>query len=737
MTLLSAHVLSTLHTHSGAGSQPTDFLKRVTHLVGALCHGWPQSHHDLRLICKGGQLSVQLFSSAPASAIHDLLGHLPEHGWQALAPGQVSQALAPFPVRDIVLLQRKASEPLIAERGLTLWSVRPLGLGLSDWALLSKLTEQSHADWLLSVRIHPTTVNEQERNFVLSQQGHVATLQARAGGAGASILNSSHEALVAWRQRLEDACAEVTITLAAADILPLNLSYALRGWLAGDAQSLELIKLDPDEACRASRALETLETVQPTFSKAPQGLERLPTLYNPLELASLLPFPPTQPPYTPGWPCLEHPHQPLKVPLTQGLCIGESTRAGTTVPVCLEADTLSRHTYAVGRTGTGKTTLLKKLALTAMQEGRGVIGIDPHGDLHQELLRSVPEHRQHDVHLLDPFDARTEHLNFFDVPGDYERRMSALAFGEIIQKLTEDEYGREAGTFLGPVYHLHLRMAIQWLTSNPDRPGTVIDLYRFFTQANYYRREPWFTAAMRDTELRNWHDNTLERTDFQRQGMDSSPSTGNWMASKFTTIAFHPALRPYFDQVRSSINLDAALNKRKIILINLSKGRLGETASRFLGMLTVHLLFQAFLRRAALPEHERQNVLVVADEFQGYATQAFLGLLSEGRKFGLQLALANQFLNQLPERLQHALLGNVGTLLSFRVGVQDAELLRRELHPNFTPDDLINLPNFTAAVRTLHQGQPVPPFTLRLPTPVTKVKETNQNFASKPREVGT
>lgn len=701
--------LTTLYTRSALGMPPTaSFMQRLSHLLEVLCYGWPEAHYDLRLHAKNGQLHLYFLTSAPQAAVKQLLQDLPEQEWTA----RPEPKRFPFAIADVVLLQRAASDPVrLPDQEATLWSVQSLGLGVSDWETLTRIAQRQPQEWLLSARWHPAQLREAEGQFVAAQVAHVTALAVKSGVTPTALplLADVNQALLAWRNRLSQSCAQVTLTLVSSEVMPLALTHALRAWLAGQARTLELVRLDSNEASQAIGALCSLEGVIPEFSKAPQGLERLPLLYDPVELASLLPFPPAPEGTLPGLPCVAARQIPLTTTLDQGVQVGYAQSADGQRPVHIDEATLSHHLYVVGRTGMGKTTLLRNLAVNAIHQGKGVLVLDPHGDLYQELQEDCPDRRREDLILIDPLETASHRLNLFDVSGQYARRIVAMEFGEIMQRLTEDEFGVQAGSFLGPVWHQEVRMAVQWITSNPAQPGTLIDLYRFFTEKDYGQR--WLPHANQEPELRAWWQNTLVNTDYQRQGSEG-PSMGTWITSKFQSAVYHPALAAFFGSPHSSVQLDTAMNEQKIILVNLNKGLIGESASRFLGMVVVHLVYQAILKRAALKPVERPRTLLIGDEFQSYASQSFISLLSEGRKFGVQLALANQFIAQLPHRVRQAVLGNVGSLLSFRVGPEDALLLEQELSPTFQATDLLHLPPFTAAIRTMQGGNLIAPFTL-------------------------
>jgi hypothetical protein len=212
---------------------------------------------------------------------------------------------------------------------------------------------------------------------------------------------------------------------------------------------------------------------------------------------------------------------------------------------------------------------------------------------------------------------------------------------------------------------------------------------------------------------------TLRQQSYTNPGNDNN-SVGNWIAGKFQGLVFDPMLRGIFGQPRSTLNLLDAINSSKIVLVNLAKGQMGIQNARFFGMVFLSMLYSAVLQRGKLPEEERKDFMIVVDEFQSLATTNFINLLSEGRKFGVNLVLANQFLSQIQDpRIIQGILGNVGTLLAFRLGLEDAERLEGQFYPQFSRHDLINLPNWLACARTLKDGQRTLPFTLHTtPAPV-------------------
>jgi hypothetical protein len=252
-------------------------------------------------------------------------------------------------------------------------------------------------------------------------------------------------------------------------------------------------------------------------------------------------------------------------------------------------------------------------------------------------------------------------------------------------------------------------MGLLLVMSNPDQMGTLVQFYQLFNSDGFYKR--FLPLRASDPMLDRFVSGTLSRTDYLRPGSEGS-SFGGYITSKFEAFVSDPMLRNIFGQARSTINLTEIMDGGKILLVNLSKGRLGEINSRFLGMVIIAKLQAAAMARAARPIKQRRDFFLYVDEFQNLATLNFPTLLSEARKFRLNLILTNQYVSQVDERITRAIAGNVGTLISFRVGAQDAEQLERDFLPVFTRYDLMNLPNFHTCVSTLIGGHVSKPFSM-------------------------
>lgn len=466
---------------------------------------------------------------------------------------------------------------------------------------------------------------------------------------------------------------------------------------------------------RARRGFQTLELQVEPRPDSPAGGERLAGLFTAGELAAAFRLPPPTPHSPPGLESRRWRRKPPPRELpSEGVLLGEGVEhALRPRTVRISPDDRLRHVYCVGQTGTGKTTILRTMVLEDIEAGSGVCVIDPHGDLFTEILAKIPEHRAEDVVLLDPTDTEWPvGLNLLEAASEAQRHYQVQELTGIVRRLLEDELGAGAAQqFAGPIFFQHIRMSLLLASSNRDDPGTLLEVYNIFLQPEYWRR--WLPLRTSDPLLERWVNEVLPKTDYLRQGSEGT-SLGAYVGSKLESYVFDPMLRNIFGQKRSTLDLADLMNQGKILLVNLAKGLLTEANSRFLGMLLLAKLQAAVMGRARIPKRQRRAFYVYVDEFQSIATEGFVGLLSEGRKFGLGLVLANQFITQVrDQRIMEAVLGNTGTVICFRLGQRDAERLEQEVAPAFSRVDLLNLPNWHAYISLLAHGQALPPFLMR------------------------
>ncbi|HEY6073497.1 MAG TPA: hypothetical protein VIV15_08930, partial [Anaerolineales bacterium] len=397
---------------------------------------------------------------------------------------------------------------------------------------------------------------------------------------------------------------------------------------------------------------------------------------------------------------------------TDGILVGINKYLGVPQDAFLPAADRLTHAYIVGQTGTGKTTLLKTMLLSDMKAGRGCALIDPHGDMFKEMLELIPPDRLEDVVIIDPTDSENPvGLNLLEASDRDERYFVVREMAAIMRRLLEDEYGPFSKDITGPIFFQHLQMNMLLAMSDPEHPGTLLQFYQIFQSTEYWKR--WLPLKVQDPQLDLWVKTTLDGIDYG----STSPghiSVGNYVSSKFEDFVLDPRLRVIFGQTHSTVDFNKIMNEGKILLINLAKGVLGEANSRFLGLILMAKIQAEAMKRAKLSPAEREPFFIYVDEFQSISTDNFTVLLSEARKFGVGLVLANQFISQIKDaRIIQAVFGNVGSFLCFRLGREDAAMIEPQYYPYFDRLDLTNLPNWHTAVRTSINGWAVPPFTVQ------------------------
>jgi hypothetical protein len=347
------------------------------------------------------------------------------------------------------------------------------------------------------------------------------------------------------------------------------------------------------------------------------------------------------------------------------------------------------HLLAIGRTGTGKSTLLETLATQDIRRGNGLVVIDPHGDLVERLRRTVPQERANDMIYLDPASG-THPIRYNPIRKVRADKIPLAASGvlEAFKKI----WGKSWGVRMEHI----LRNSLHALIEYGD--ATLPDILRLFVEKEF-----------RDAVLRR-----VENEQVQRFWTDEFGKWNPWyrqeaigpIQNKVGAFLADRRLHGLFTGKAKELSVRQAMDKKKILLVNLSKGELGEDSANLLGALLVSTISLAAFSRAELAEGERSDFFVYLDEFQNFTTLAVANMISELRKYRVGLTLAHQHLHQLEPDVRHAVLGNVGTLISFRLGAEDAVVIARELAPKFEPADLLNLPNHTIYLKLMVGGAP-------------------------------
>ncbi len=384
-----------------------------------------------------------------------------------------------------------------------------------------------------------------------------------------------------------------------------------------------------------------------------------------------------------------------------GLWLGRSIYRGQERNIYMSELDRMRHTYIIGKTGTGKTELLKSMIIQDMRAGKGLCFLEPHGEGIEELLELVPPERAEDVVFFDPTDRdRPVGFNLLEVNNYDEMHLVASSIINLMYKL----YDPHRTGMVGPRFEHAIRNAMLTVAMVPG--ATFVEVNRALTDQKYVQE---ILPLVKDPIVRRyWTDQIAQTSDFHKS------ETLDYIASKFGKFVTNKLVRNIIGQGKSGLNFRKAMDEGKIVFLKLSKGLLGEEDSNFLGLVLVPKILAAALSRQDMPREERRPFYLYVDEFQNFATPDFAQMLSEVRKYGVSLTLANQFVSQLDEQVRDAIFGNCGTLMTYRVGVQDASILSKEFEPVFNENDLANVPAQNIYVKTIVNGTPVPPFSMNV-----------------------
>jgi len=386
-----------------------------------------------------------------------------------------------------------------------------------------------------------------------------------------------------------------------------------------------------------------------------------------------------------------------------------------------------RHFYTLGKTGMGKTTLLENMAISDIQAGRGVAIVDPHGDFAERILDYVPSSRINDVVYFNPADINYPvSFNVMENVPVERRHLVSSGLVSVFKKIWADSWG--------PRLEYLLRNTILSLLEIPG--STLLGIMRMLVDKDYRNR---IITKINDPIIKSFWIEEFSRYHQQFQ-VEAIAPIQNKVGQFITT----PLVRNIIGQTVSSIDVRKVMDESMILVVNLSKGRVGEDNSALLGALVITKLQLAAMERINVPESERKDFYLYVDEFQNFATESFVNILSEARKYRLNLILSHQYINQLIEPVRDAVFGNVGTLVIFRVGPEDAEFLEKEFYPTFNQYDLVNLPRYHVYVKLMIDGVASEPFsavTLPPPSPPRVsyrdkiIEVSRRRFASSRKEI--
>jgi len=374
----------------------------------------------------------------------------------------------------------------------------------------------------------------------------------------------------------------------------------------------------------------------------------------------------------------------------------------------IKRDDRRRHMYLLGKTGMGKSTLQENMIIGDIRAGHGVAVVDPHGDLVEKIIEYIPEHRIDDVVYFNPSDM--EYPIAFNVIEQVEphfRHLVASGLIGVFQKLWADSWG--------PRLEYILRNTILAVLDHPD--STLLSVTRMLADKDFRKK---VISTIQDPVVKSFW--TKEFAGYADKFASEAIAP---IQNKVGQFLSSPLIRNIVGQPQSSINIREIMDKRKILIMNLSKGRIGEDNSALLGAIMITKIQLAAMSRVDTPQDARQDFHLYVDEFQNFATDSFASILSEARKYHLNLIMANQYIEQLEEKVRNAVFGNVGTFVIFRVGAMDAEFLAPEFAPTFTEEDIVNIAKYEFYIKLMIDGIASDPFSAQGLPPLMAEDKTN------------
>ena len=416
----------------------------------------------------------------------------------------------------------------------------------------------------------------------------------------------------------------------------------------------------------------------------------------------------------------------------EGLLLGYNVFRGEKNDIRILDEDRRRHLYMIGQTGTGKSTFLENLIVQDLEAGKGVCVIDPHGEMVQKMASLVPRHRFQDVIYFDPGDTeRPMGLNMLEYDQMFPEQKTFIVnelFG-IFQKL----YGAVPEA-LGPMFEQYFRNATMLVMDDPTSGNTLLEISRVMSDKEF--RDLKISRA-KNIVVKNFWTQVAEKAGGEGELRNMVP----YITSKFDVFLANEIMRPIIAQEKSAFSFREVMDNQKILLVNLSKGRLGDINSSLIGLIIVGKVLMAAMARADVLEEKRKDFYLYIDEFQNVTTDSIATILSEARKYRLDLTISHQFIGQLKEEIKKAVFGNVGSMATFRIGSDDGEFMSKQYKPVFSEQDLLNIDNFNCYLKLLIRGATSPSFSMKIYPPhktereiFETVREISRAKYGRPRE---
>lgn len=668
----------------------------LRYLANPDSRNWTMGRLDISLIA-GTRSSSPQEARRAAEAMYDNLSAImavesDNFQFETIKEGKEFNSLwKPFEFNDVVEIVRRED---VAESSC---HVSPFLFQPTDMSRLCKALLMQNGPVVYSITLQPTSLTEEERGYLRNPE--------KESGSGIGFLSCAKTDAPEFRLPPNSDKAEylMKINLASSGTIPPSLIDLIGSEITAPARYVDgrytggyswYRPNNSDDLENAGKALNSQEFKALAPSKLPERVRRLRYVFGPTQAISTFRFPVAlNGKEIPGIDIKSY--MPVLSPNlpSEGVIIGVSRHGSSATEVRLSNEDRRKHTYIQGATGTGKTTLITSMALNDIYSDKGVIVIDYHGDLCVELLKRLPRERANDVVYFNPADTKYP-MGFNPLAYDPSSPFRELQKENIVSSIIswlKREYEKDA---MGPIFFQCVRNALLLAMADDTEEATIMDFLEVFYKKDVRERK---YAKLKNPMVKMFWDEIFDSNRFKNTS-DNGVTMFQYIISKFSPLVDSEMTRNIFCQKKSTLDMRDVLDTRKILLCNFSKGLIGESTSKFLGLITLFKIEQAALSRANIPEEKRVDSYIYLDECQNLQTEHFYNLLSEMRKYRLNVTLANQHFSQLDNKMRDAIVGNCSTMIVFKTGIRDAEMLEPMLYPH-KKELVLRIPKYHALAR--------------------------------------